>query len=753
MLTKIFPFLGWFKNYNRASFQADFVAGMSVALVLVPQSMAYAQLAGLPPYYGLYAAFLPAIIAALFGSSPQLSTGPVAIVSLMTATALAPLATAGSKEYIEYALILALLVGIIQFTLGLLRFGLIVNFLSHPVVNGFTNAGAIIIATSQLPKIFGVYVDSGEHQYQMVYNTFIATIKYVHWPTLFLAVLAFVIMYLIKRYKPQIPYVLVAVVVTTIISALSGYEHNCKAGLSQVDCQKTKSLIEQYDAAYDKIEAKAKERVELSAALQDTLNFYDDRILIDKYYEYRRKVVKMEFEHNISVINTEIAELMEKAAVYRSELRDIRYRSFNNSGAEVHLINQNDAEGQTGLESNVYMLKIGDGRLDEKALTFIGGGAVVGNIPKGLPRLGFPSINYNIVLSLFAMAAIISLLGFMEAISIAKAMAARTGKLIDPSQELIGQGLANMAASFSHGYAVSGSFSRSAVNIQSGAVTGVSSLVSSIFVMMTLFFFTPLLYQLPQSVLAAIIMMAVVGLVNVTGFVHAWKTQKYDGIISIITFVVTLAFAPNLDKGIMIGVGLSLILFLFRNMKPDIAMLSKHSDGTYRNRERFNLKQCRHIAVIRYNGSLFFANVDFLEKQILEVVATMPELKHILIVGNGINELDASGEETLSRIVDRIREAGYDISISGLNDNVLDAMRRTYLFYKIGDDHLFRNATLAIEALFEKTHAGSDEDPCPLTKAEFASLMVAEGTEFNPEFIKAVEAFKRKKTGKNNIKQ
>jgi SulP family sulfate permease len=318
------------------------------------------------------------------------------------------------------------------------------------------------------------------------------------------------------------------------------------------------------------------------------------------------------------------------------------------------------------------------------------------------------------MVDLFPMAVIITLLGFMEAISIAKAMAARTGQRLSPNQELIGQGVANMVGCIGQSYAVSGSFSRSAVNLQAGAFTGLSSVISSGFVMITLLFFTPLLYYLPQSVLAAIIMMAVIGLINVSGFIHSWKAQRYDGAISIITFVCTLVFAPHLDKGIMIGVGLSLILYLLRGMRPNIAMLSKHPDGTYRNRERFGLRQCRHIAVIRYNGSLYFANVNYLEKQVLDMVACMPELKHVLIVGNGINELDASGEDMLSHLVDRLREAGYDLSISGLNDHVLDTMRRTYLYYKIGEDHLFRNATRAIEAIYPETHKDSSEDPCPL---------------------------------------
>jgi MFS superfamily sulfate permease-like transporter len=330
------------------------------------------------------------------------------------------------------------------------------------------------------------------------------------------------------------------------------------------------------------------------------------------------------------------------------------------------------------------------------------------------------------------MAAIISLLGFMEAISIAKAMAAKTGQRLDPNQELIGQGLANIIGSLGRSYPVSGSFSRSAVNIQAGAVTGMSSVFTSGVVVVALLFFTPLLYHLPQSVLAAIIMMAVVGLINVQGFIHTWQAQRYDGVIAVISFVGTLIFAPHLDRGILIGVVLSIGLYLLRNMRPDMAMLSKYTDGTYRNAARFGLEQCRHIAVIRFNSSLFFANVNYLEERVLEEVASMPELKHILIIGHGINELDASGEEMLSLLIGRLREAGYDVSLAGLNDAVLDVLKRTHLYEKIGEDHIFHSIAMAIEGIHEPAHRGSQENECPLLTVCFKGLPVSPGAKRRP---------------------
>jgi MFS superfamily sulfate permease-like transporter len=225
---------------------------------------------------------------------------------------------------------------------------------------------------------------------------------------------------------------------------------------------------------------------------------------------------------------------------------------------------------------------VGNNPLKEDSLLFFGGGAVVGVVPKGLPSFTVPKFDFKVAGQLFSYAAIIALLGFMEAISIAKAMAAKTGQRLDPNQELIGQGLSNILGSIGKSYPVSGSFSRSAVNLQAGAVTGLSSVFTSLAVVIVLMFLTPLLYHLPQSVLAAVIMMAVIGLINVSGFVHAWHAQWYDGAISIITFLATLAFAPHLDKGIMIGVTLSILMFLYKNMRPKVASLSRYEDEALR---------------------------------------------------------------------------------------------------------------------------------------------------------------------------
>jgi SulP family sulfate permease len=471
--SRLFPFRCWIGELKKPEIlRADLIAGITVALVLVPQSMAYAQLAGLPPYYGLYAAFLPGIVAALFGSSRQLATGPVAVVSLLTASALEPIAGANPELYIAYAVMLAFMVGIFQIALGLLRLGVLVNFLSHPVVVGFTNAAAIIIGTSQLGKLFGVTGEKAEHTYETVFNTLVEAFNSTHLETMLMAIAALSIMIVMKRWTPRAPNVLAAVAVTTAASWLLGFEQM--------------------------------------------------------------------------------------------------------------------------------------------------GGAVVGKIPEGLPPLAMPSLDFQTMGQLLSVTVAIALIGFMEAISIAKAMAASTRQRLDANQELVGQGLGNIFSSLSQGYAVSGSFSRSAVNISAGARTGFSAVVTGAVVGITLLWLTPLLYHLPQATLAAVIIMAVINLVKIEPIKHAWKVQRHDAAVAIITFMLTIIWAPHLDKGIMVGVLLSLALFLYRSMAPRIAVLSRDPDGSLRDAEVRKLQTCRNISLIRFDGSLYFANTGYFEDKILE---------------------------------------------------------------------------------------------------------------------------------------
>ena len=709
MILKFLPFLDWFKEYSGSKFKTDFLAGLTVALVLIPQSMAYAQLAGLPAYYGLYAAFLPPMVAALFGSSRQLATGPVAVVSLMSAASLEPLATAGSTEFIAYSVVLALTVGIFQFSLGVLRLGLVVNFLSHPVVNGFTNAAAIIIASSQFSKFFGVYVDKAEHHYETMARVVQAAMDYTHIPTLLYGLAAVVIMVVLRKINPKIPNVLIAVAITTILSYFTHFNNDQNIDVSAIQDPGIIEKISTFNETVSAIESLGNTRAAIGLKIDEELNNND-----------KHTARLIELQSQVATLNLEIEEKKHESHLIRSELRGLKFEGVKENDRYIFYNQEAIPQGVT-TDETTWRLKVGNTQLDINDLLLMGGGAVVGKIPRGLPEFSIPELNLKSFLKLLPTAIIISLLGFMEAIAIAKAMAAKTGQKLDPNQELIGQGLANMIGSIGSSYAVSGSFSRSAVNLQAGAISGISSVVTSIMVVITLLFFTPLLYHLPQAVLAAVIMMAVIGLVNVKGFIHAWKAQWYDGAISILSFSVTLYFAPHLDKGIMVGVALSMIVFLYKSMRPVVATLSLSEDNVLKSAEDYRLQGCRHISVVRFDGALFFANASYLDEQVLKFRTEQPDLRYILLDARGINDMDASGEEALEMLCKRIRSAEMGFAMCGVKMQVLNVMERTGLIEEVGKQHMFPDSKTAVAALIERIHNGTDLpkagcNNCPLTQ-------------------------------------
>lgn len=700
-MRRFFPFLEWFQNYRRDSFKSDAIAGLTVALVLIPQSMAYAQLAGLPAYYGLYASFLPPLVAALFGSSRQLATGPVAVVSLLTAVTLEPLATAGSQGYIAYAVMLTLIIGVIQFTLGALRLGIVINFLSLPVINGFTNAAAIIIASSQLPKLFGVDLDKALNHLDTIIGLIKAVAADTHGPTLMMGLMAIFIMYSLKRLLPRVPGILAAVVVTSLLSWGLDFYQETSVALPAVQSQEVTHLIQQYNREMHAVQSLSGKRSELTKEMNRAANTL-------------HPLKALELKHQIAVLTHHIDTQKKQAAGYREKLRGFYLAGTRSPEGNLLLWLKNEAPRDSRGDGRTWRIQIDKQTILTDSIRLTSGGKVVGSVPKGLPAVSFPQMEFHTVFHLLTFAAIISLLGFMEAISIAKAMAAKTGQRIDPNQELIGQGLANIFGSFTSSYPTSGSFSRSAVNLQTGAISGVSGVITGLAVALVLLFFTPLLYYLPQSVLAAIIMMAVIDLINVSGFIHAWQAQWYDGAISIITFISTLVSAPHLDRGIFIGVGLSLLVFLYKSMRPNTASLSLYDDEALHDAVTFCLQECRFMEVVRFDGPLFFANATYLEDQINTHLQTKKELKHIIIYANSINDLDATGEETLSLIVDRARSAGVDISFAGANRRVKAVFRRTHLLSKIGEDHFYSTIDKAISAVHAQTHSANEEKTCPL---------------------------------------
>jgi MFS superfamily sulfate permease-like transporter len=697
---RLLPFLAWIGELRDGrTLRADLIAGITVAFVLVPQSMAYAQLAGLPPYYGLYAAFLPPMVAALFGSSRQLATGPVAVVSLLTAAALEPIASTGSGGYIAYAIMLSFLVGLFQLSLGILRLGVVVNFLSHPVIVGFTNAAAIIIATSQLDKIFGVRAEKAAHHYETVWNTIVSTTQQLHWPTFFIAIGALAIMIGLRRYHPRLPNVLIAVALTTLLSYISGFEHLETVTLDRIDNEAVQEVVRDQIALgreipiLDQAIVRAEERY---IAAQERYGTDDSRTLLA--------------QHNLDGLKLKLERRVKSALTDLDEVKKNRF---------VHLQGPNGDPGKFFLRGHAPEGAITDGRLwrirsiEEDKLVMNGGGNVIGNIPKDLPSFTLPTFDFAVILQLLSGAITISLIGFMEAISIAKAMATKTRQKLDANQEFIGQGIGNIVGSLTQSYPTSGSFSRSAVNIGAGAITGFSSVVTGVIVVATLLWLTPLLYYLPQATLAAVIMMTVIGLINISAIKHAWQVNKQDGIVVVVTFVLTLAFAPHLDKSILIGAGLALILYLYRTMQPRVAILARHSDGTLRDADVFGLRTCENISVIRFDGSLYFANTSYFEDKIQERVAVNPGLKFIIVIGEGINQIDATGEDMLSHLTGRLEKTGIEVLFTGLKKQVIDVLHRTGLYERIGKGRFFRTEEQALDYAWKKLGGQHDAD-CPL---------------------------------------
>ncbi len=562
-MKRFFPFIYWLPELGRLSvLRADVLAGLTVATILVPQAMAYAELAGLPPVYGLYAAFLPPAVAALFGSSRHLSTGPVAIASLISATTVQGLAPESGELYIAYSLVLGLFVGLIRIALGALRLGLLIDLLSGPVVVGFTNAAAFIIAISQLHKVFGVEPQQGGHLLAALRVIDVALLA-VHWPTLGMAVLAGGLLVVLRRVRWELPSMLTTLVVTTLVSWLAGFS-----------------------------------------------------------------------------------------------------------------------------------------------------GEVVGEVPRGLPRPLVPDLDVDILAQLFVGALTLTLLGLMEAMAIAKTLAARTRQHLDINQELIGQGMANVIGGLFQSYATSGSFSRSAVNYQSGARTGFASVVASLVIAATLLWLTPLLYYLPQATLAVVIIAAVIGLVRIQPLVTAWRIKAHDGLIGAATFVGTLVLAPDLHLGVALGVGASLVLNFYRTMRPRVVFLARHLDGTMRESDA-GLRTDQQIAIMRFDGQLYFGSGRYFEDKVLETIASAPELRYLILDADGINRIDASGEQALRNVVERLREVGLDLYFTRAKRQLTDALERSGLMEQIGRDHFFRWNQHALDYLWARLHPDY-KARCPL---------------------------------------
>lgn len=707
--------ISWYKTFSWAALRSDLVAGITVAPIVIPQSMAYAQLAGVPAYYGLYAALLPPIFAAMFGSNNQLSTGPVAMSSLMSAAIISTLARTGSVEFIEYSILLALIVGIFILIIGLFRLGIVLNLLSHPVVVGFTNAAAIIIGTSQLSKFFNVFVGSSQHSYETVIKVLIEAVHNTHYPSLFLALLAIVIIVIFKKINPKLPGVLLAIIVTTFIAKATNFENNKSVDISSIMDSETINAINEFNRATLVI-------IELSQKKVEELNQLKEAQ--DKYGRYSPAVLDINIY--LDRLDQSIHEYQTSTHFYRKMIREFRFIEVEDKG--ISRFYRKDKLPSNIKDDGVsWHLKIEHNPIDTKAVFFMGGGEVVGSVPKGIPKISMPKLNLSVIFDVIPGSIIISLLGLMEIISVIKTTAVKTGQRVDLNQEMIGQGLANIAGSFSNCCVVSGSFARTAVNLQAGALTGMSTVFTSGIVAITLIFFTPLLYYLPQSVLAAVIAMAVFKLMDVKGMVHIWRTHKYDGSVCIVTFISTIFFAPHIEHGIIVGFVLTMIFHLYQTMKPRVAELSTNTaitselvDNNLQDAEFNKLNTCEFITIIRFDGALIFANTSYLEDQVLNCLIVKPKLNHIIFVGDGINYLDTTGEDMLKRLIVRLREKNIDVSFCGLKDQVSQLMKSTGLDVKISDKNIYNTLAHALLSIYPKLHhhkeGDYEEKDCPLKK-------------------------------------
>ena len=688
LVFSLFPFLRWFPM-TRDTLRADLVAGVTVALILVPQSMAYAQLAGLPVVYGLYASFVPVIVASLWGSSSQLHTGPVAMLSLMSAAALIPFASPGSPDFIELSIMLALMVGVLRLVLGVFRLGAIVNLLSSPVIVGFTNAAALIIGLSQLSKVIGVPFPRTDNYLADLWRV-LTQIPELHWPTLLFGVGAWLVISLMRRVAPSLPGVLVAVVLATVVSALVGYENKISVTLDQIDDARVAAAIETYGAVHTRIGELTNELAELNRRAEDLKARGNDS-------DFEQAAM---LEAQAAVLAHQLKKLKSENTVRRVDLHAMHLTPVADEGGQMRFVSADTVDADEG---GIWRFH----GVSPDGVVLSSGGAVVGKIPEGLPSLVTPTIQWDLVVALLPAALVMALIGFMEATSISKAIATNTGERVDTSKELVGQGLANIAGSFFGSYTVSGSFSRSAVAARTGAKTGLFAIISALAVVLVLLFFTEYLYHLPQAVLAVIVMMAVFSLIRISPLVNAWKIDRIGALIGIITFLATLLMAPSIANGILLGVVLTVLYHLVRIMKPRTEIVSRKEDGTLGGMFTHGLKPIsENFVPVRFDGSLTFINVAYFEDMILEAHSDFPNAKAILVIGSSINEIDASGVEKVREVAQRLREVGVKLAFSGLKHQVMQVMERSGLVEELGADAFYPDKQSALDAMIQQYDTG-----------------------------------------------
>lgn len=674
VLHRVFPFLAWFPM-SRSGIRADILAGLSVAMILVPQSMAYATLAGLPVVYGLYAAALPVIIGSMWGSSRFLHTGPVAMLSLLSAASLAPFAVAGTEYFIQLSILLALMVGLMRLFLGLFRLGILMNFVSHPVMVGFTNAAALIIGLSLLNTFFNVpKPDTGAFLTDFV--GVLGQLGFAHWPTVAFGVGTLVALIAMSRIMPKLPGVLIVVIAGTLISALVGFERNETVSPANIATGEVRSLF--IDVAHTRAELET---------VSDTLS------------ESSRELRRAERSGaDTAELAVQVARLRVEEQRLKERLSDLRIEAHRKT-----LTREETADGESVFRARME----GDSdpawrlvRADPDSILLSSGGRVVGNIPQGLPAFQLPVLDWEVIPALLPAAFVMALIGFMEATSISRALAAQRREKLDANQELVGQGLANIVGSFFQSYTVSGSFSRSAVAARSGAQSGLFAIVSALGVLVTMLFLTPYLYHLPLAVLAAIVMSAVFGLLDFRTLINAWKIHRADGAAGVLTFVVTLYMAPDLAMGVIVGVVLATLLFLMGTVRPRSEIQGLTPDGVLAGAISHDLRPAgEDFVVLRFDASLVFMNVAHFEEAVMDAVARNPNARALLVLGNSINRIDETGIDKVRSLITDLKAANCKLMFSGLKMPVRDAMERAGLLDEIGRENIFPSKGLALETL------------------------------------------------------
>jgi len=574
-LARYLPILAWGRSYDRTALANDLTAAVIVTIMLIPQSLAYALLAGLPPEAGIYASIAPILLYAVFGTSRALAVGPVAVVSLMTAAAVGEVAAAGTAGYAAAALTLAALSGAILLALGAFRLGFLANFLSHPVISGFITASGVIIAASQLKHILGVEAGGGN-----LLDLAISLARHVgeaNWITLAIGVAATAFLFWARRsLKPWL----------------------LRSGL-----------------------------------------------------------------------RPRLADVVAKAGPVAA------------------------VAATTAL---VYLL-----RLDEAGV------AVVGAVPQSLPPFTLPHFAPDLVLQLLPSAALISVIGFVESVSVAQTLAAKKRQRIDPDQELIGLGAANLGAAFTGGYPVTGGFARSVVNYDAGAETPAAGAFTALGLAIAAVALTPLVFFLPKATLAATIVVAVLSLVDFSILAKAWRYSKADFAAVAATLGVTLAFSVEL--GVSVGVAVSLLIHLYKSSRPHMAVVGR-APGTehYRNVERHSVLTHDDILSVRVDESLYFVNARYLEDRIYDMAARRPALRHVILMCPAVNEIDMSALESLEAINERLRGVGVGFHLSEVKGPVMDRLRGTH-FLEALNGRVFLSQHAAVTALL----AAAAEAPTP----------------------------------------